>query len=100
MNIQTQEVSDLSLGARVESVCEQAIDCSVGLFEFLRVVERLFIVQKLERCNGNQSKAAIELRMHRNTLLRKMKLHGIPSSPPGRRWAKREESAAREVSAA
>ncbi len=44
-----------------------------GLIQARRAFEKQFILRTLERCGWNQSEAARTLRVHRNTLLQKMK---------------------------
>ena len=54
------------LEALVAQMCESGILYSEAVREF----RKRFILTVLERNNGNQSKAARQLRMHRNTLSR------------------------------
>lgn len=57
---------------QLDALITQMLDRGVRLEDALRAFEKRFISHALERCHGNQSKAADFLGMHRNTLSRKM----------------------------
>ena len=52
-----------------------------GLMEARQSFERQFIMRALRYCEWNQSETARRLKVHRNTLLQKMKSLGIPTRP-------------------
>ena len=56
------------LEALVNQMIEQGVDYTDAVSEF----EKRFIKAMLERNHGNQSKAALALKIHRNTLSRKI----------------------------
>ncbi len=74
---------------KLEALVLQMIDQDIG-FEDARVeFERKFIRKVLERVNGNKSKAAIALGIHRNTLSRKIGELGLAPGPPRRKRSRR-----------
>jgi transcriptional regulator with GAF, ATPase, and Fis domain len=54
-----------------------ATDAAAGLAAELRSVERHRIIDVLERSGGNQTRAAKELGISRNTLLSRLRAYGI-----------------------
>jgi DNA-binding NtrC family response regulator len=48
-----------------------------GLFQARQAFERQYILRALQSCQWNQSKASRLLRVHRNTLLQKIKTFDI-----------------------
>jgi DNA-binding NtrC family response regulator len=61
-----------TLKARLEAIVEEMVERGI-LFEDARAeFERHFIRTVLERFNGNMSRAAEELRIHRNTLAKRV----------------------------
>jgi len=68
------------LEALVNRMIEQGIQFPDAVTEF----EKRFIQRMLEKNNGNQSKTAQALRIHRNTLSRKSAELGL-DHPPKRR---------------
>jgi len=61
-----------TLKARLEAIVEEMVERGI-LFEDARgEFERHFIRTVLERHNGNMSRAAEELRIHRNTLAKRV----------------------------
>lgn len=85
-----------NLQAEVDAICSQSIDIGLSLADLARMVKRTYILEALALAGGNQSLAARAMGMHRNTLARDMHQLGIPGTPPGRRWAKREEQRQKE----
>ena len=61
----------------VTRMVERGIDYEDALREF----DRRFIVEVVDKCDGNLCKAADTLGVHRNTLARKMKEHKIKARP-------------------
>lgn len=67
----------------LEALVTEMIEKGILFDEARTEFERRFIKQILDRHDGNQSKAALALGMHRNTLSRKMvelQLHEAPAS--------------------
>jgi ActR/RegA family two-component response regulator len=56
----------------LDKLITQMVDKGVLFEDAQREFERQFIARVLDRCDGNVSRAAAELGMHRNTLSRKM----------------------------
>lgn len=73
------------LDALINQMVEDEIDYEDAVGEF----EKRFIRRVLDKANGNQSKAAKTLGIHRNTLSRKMESLGLDHQPRRRRRAGR-----------
>ncbi len=67
--------------AKIKQVLEEIIDEMVakGIYwtEAVYQFEKLFILRSLEESNGNLSRAAETMGVHRNTLSKKIREHGI-----------------------
>lgn len=75
----------------LEALVTEMIEKGILFDEARTEFERRFIKQILDRHDGNQSKAAIALGMHRNTLSRKLtelELNDADGAAPGRRKAR------------
>ena len=57
---------------QLEALVTQMIDKGLYLEEAICEMERRFILTVLERNNGNQTKAAQAMGIHRNTLTKKL----------------------------
>ena len=57
---------------RLERLVEEMVDRSVQFDDAVREFEKRFIARVLNQCDGNLTKTACTLGMHRNTLTRKM----------------------------
>ena len=57
---------------RLERLVEEMVDRGVQFDDAVREFEKRFIVRVLGQCDGSLTKTAGALRMHRNTLTRKM----------------------------
>ena len=57
---------------RLERLVEEMVDRGVQFDDAVREFEKRFIARTLGRCDGSLTKTAGALRMHRNTLTRKM----------------------------
>ena len=57
---------------RLERLVEEMVDRGVQFDDAVREFEKRFIVRMLGSCDGSLTKTAGALRMHRNTLTRKM----------------------------
>ena len=72
----------------LEALVKEMIEKGILFDEARTEFERRFIKQVLDRHDGNQSKAALALGMHRNTLSRKiteLQLHDAPpATAPGK----------------
>lgn len=62
---------------QLEALIGQMIEKGILFEEAVEEFEKKFIKHVLERTNGNQSRAARELGIHRNTLSRKIELYKI-----------------------
>lgn len=62
---------------RLESLVAEMVGKGIHLTEAHDQLERLFLRETLRRCDGNQCRAAEALKMHRNTLRRKLDRHGL-----------------------
>jgi DNA-binding protein Fis len=57
---------------QLEALVTQMIEKGLYLEEALSEMERRFILTVLERCKGNQTKAAKVMGIHRNTLSKRL----------------------------
>jgi len=57
---------------RLEQLVGEMVERGILFEDAVGAFERSFIVRVIDRSNGNLSAAARELRIHRNTLSRKM----------------------------
>ena len=62
---------------QLEALIGQMVDCGILFDEAITEFEKKFIRRALDRSNGNQSRAARLLGIHRNTLSRKMGLYKL-----------------------
>lgn len=70
-------MSPRNLHGRLEALVTDMISGGIRMDEAVRALETHFLRQMLERHNGNQSKAAEALGVHRNTLRNKMNRCGL-----------------------
>ena len=67
--------------SKIKQDLEEIIDVMVGKgiywTEAVAQFEKLFILRALEKSNGNLSRAAETMGVHRNTLSKKLREHGI-----------------------
>jgi Fis family transcriptional regulator, factor for inversion stimulation protein len=73
------------LEALISQMVEQGIAYEDAIIEF----EKRFIKRVLDKANGNQSKAARELGIHRNTLSRKIEDFKLDHRPRRRQRTRR-----------
>jgi DNA-binding protein Fis len=66
---------------QLEALVGQMVDRGILFEEAVGEFEKKFIKRVLDRSNGNQSRAARVLGMHRNTLSRKIGLYKLDSRP-------------------
>jgi DNA-binding NtrC family response regulator len=62
---------------QLEALVGQMVDRGILFDEAINEFEKRFIRRALARSNGNQSRAARLLGIHRNTLSRKMELYKL-----------------------
>ena len=74
---------------KLEALVNQMIEHEIGYEDAVAEFERRFIRKILEKANGNQSRAAQELGIHRNTLSRKIDELGLDHRPRRRRRVRR-----------
>ncbi|HEY6293504.1 MAG TPA: helix-turn-helix domain-containing protein [Terriglobia bacterium] len=71
---------------QLEALIRQMVDQGIAYEDAISEFEKRFIKRVLDNANGNQSKAARELRIHRNTLSRKIEELKLDHRPrPGKR---------------
>ena len=66
-----------TLQQRLDALVADMIDKGILMDEAHRQMERQFLRQVLCLCDGNQCRAAETLKVHRNTLRRKLQRHGL-----------------------
>ncbi len=64
---------------QLETLIGQMVDRGILLDEAVNEFEKKFIKRALDRANGNQSRAARLMGIHRNTLSRKIDIYKIES---------------------
>lgn len=72
-------LEDSSLNGRLREMIDHLVKLGITLKEAQGEIERLYIARTLTSCEGNRSRAAKKLGMHRNTLNAKIdqyKLNG------------------------
>ncbi|HLY59315.1 MAG TPA: helix-turn-helix domain-containing protein [Terriglobia bacterium] len=74
---------------QLESLVSQMVDRGISYEDALGEFEKRFIKQVLEKSNGNQSKAAQILGIHRNTLSRKIEELDLDHRPKPRKRSSR-----------
>jgi DNA-binding NtrC family response regulator len=62
---------------RLERLVEEMVDSGVQFDDAVKEFEKRFIARMLGQCDGSLTKTADALRMHRNTLTRKMDQYKI-----------------------
>lgn len=62
---------------QLEALVGQMVDRGIRFDEAINEFEKRFIRRALDRSNGNQSRAARLLGIHRNTLSRKIELYKL-----------------------
>jgi DNA-binding NtrC family response regulator len=70
---------------KFDGLIERLLDANMFLPEAVELLERSMIQRVLDRLAGNQSAAAKQLGIHRNTLQRKMAEYGIGNGKAPRR---------------
>ncbi len=61
----------------LEQLVGEMVEKGIDFHDAQRVFERHFIARVLQHCDGNVGKAADHLKIHRNTLARKIQEHKI-----------------------
>jgi DNA-binding NtrC family response regulator len=74
---------------QLEALVTQMVEHHIGYEDAVSEFERRFIRKVLEQNNGNQSKAAKTLGIHRNTLSRKIGELGLDHQPKRRKRPRR-----------
>ena len=74
---------------QLESLVNQMVDRGISYEDALGEFEKRFIKNVLEKSNGNQSKAAQILGIHRNTLSRKIEALDLDHRPKPRKRSSR-----------
>jgi len=64
----------------LEQLVSEMVEKGIDFHDAQRVFERHFISRVLQHCDGNLGKAADRLKVHRNTLARKIQDHRIKVS--------------------
>lgn len=66
-----------TLKVRLQELVGDMVTRGIRLQEAHEQLERQFLSEVLSVCGGNQSRAAETLEVHRNTLRRKLRRHGL-----------------------
>ncbi len=61
----------------LENLIDEMVAKGIYWFEAVSQFEKLFILRVLKETNGNLSRAAETMGVHRNTLSKKVRQHGI-----------------------
>lgn len=70
---------------QLEALVLQMVERGIRFDEAVAEFEKKFIRRALDRSEGNQSRAAIAMGIHRNTLSRKMGIYKLDQGPRRRR---------------
>jgi DNA-binding NtrC family response regulator len=70
---------------QLDALVGQMVDRGIMFDEAVAEFEKKFIRRALDRTNGNQSRAATAMGIHRNTLSRKMGIYKMDQRPRRRR---------------
>ncbi len=70
---------------QLESLVGQMVERGILFDEAVGEFEKKYIKRALERANGNQSRAATAMGIHRNTLSRKISVYKLDHRPRRRR---------------
>jgi DNA-binding NtrC family response regulator len=70
---------------QLESLVVQMVERGILFDEAVGEFEKKYIKRALERANGNQSRAATAMGIHRNTLSRKIGIYKLDHRPRRRR---------------
>jgi len=65
------------LNKRLEALVEEMVSKGIQLPEAHNQLEKLFLERVMQASEGNQCRAAEKLDVHRNTLRRKLRGHGL-----------------------
>ena len=68
---------DASLNGHLREMVDHLVRLGITLKETQQEIERLYIARTLASCEGNRSRAAKRLGMHRNTLNTKIEQFGL-----------------------
>ena len=66
---------------QLDALVGQMVERGIMFDEAVAEFEKKFIRRALDRTNGNQSRAALALGIHRNTLSRKMGIYKLDQRP-------------------
>jgi two-component system response regulator AtoC len=80
---------------KYDGLVDQLLSGNVSLQEAIEVLERSMIQRAMEQTNGNQCAASKRLKIHRNTLLRKIREYDLVAHP-ARKPVKRVRPKARK----
>ncbi len=69
-----KRASDLTIHARLELIIKDMIEKGINLKDALHETEKIFYEQAARRCDGNRTKMAETLGVHRNTLNNRAKV--------------------------
>ena len=74
---------------QLEALVSQMVEQGIAFEDALTEFEKRFITRVLDKVSGNQSRAARELGIHRNTLSRKIQELNLDHRPRRRKRARR-----------
>jgi DNA-binding NtrC family response regulator len=75
--------------SQLEALIEQMVDQGILYSDAVTAFEKQFIRRMLDKTDGNRSKAAKALGIHRNTLSRKIEELALDHNPKRRRRVRR-----------
>jgi len=66
--------SEPNLHQKMEAIVKEMVEKEINLKDALREFEKIFFEQTAKKCEGNRSKMAKALGLHRNTLINRAKI--------------------------
>jgi DNA-binding NtrC family response regulator len=72
---ESETKSPIRLKDRLEALCKEMVEKGILFSEATEQFERCFIAEVMRRNGGNIVRTAANLRIHRNTLSKKVKQH-------------------------
>ncbi|MCI0490781.1 MAG: helix-turn-helix domain-containing protein [Blastocatellia bacterium] len=87
----------MTIKTRLEDLVTEMVERGILFQDAVEEFEKHFIFSVLQRTNGNVSKAADELRIHRNTLSKRLDKYYENGQPAGARRARKSNRTSKKA---